>query len=226
MKVLIVLAHPDKRSLNHAILKSTVDYLKEKKHEIKVTDLYEQQWKAGVDSKDILNKGDDSRLFAMRDVGTAYLSGMITEDIKQEQQKIEWADLIIFQFPMWWYSMPALMKGWVDRVFTQNFIYTGEKMFDTAPFAGKKVFIVSTVGVPNGSYTDGQLGSIDSVFFPIQHGIFAFSGFTVLPAIIGYSADSRKSNCFEEITNEIKERIDNIDVVEPLKYQQTYSGPM
>ena len=224
MKVLIIFAHPDKRSLNHAILQSTVDYLKEKKHEVKVTDLYEEQWMAGVDARDFLDKEDGARLFAMRDSGNAYLSGMLSEDIKAEQAKVHWADLIIFQFPMWWYSMPALMKGWVDRVLTKEFSYTGEKMFDTAPLAGKKAFIVSTVGVPKGSYTTGQLGDINDVFFPIQQGTFALIGFKTLPPIIGYMADSRKSNCFGEITQEIRERIHNIDTVEPLKTTGGYSS--
>ncbi|SMN21614.1 similar to Tetrapisispora blattae TBLA_0C01300 hypothetical protein [Tetrapisispora blattae CBS 6284] [Maudiozyma saulgeensis] len=216
MKVLIIYAHPDKQSLNHSMLEFTTNYLKEKNHEVKVTDLYAEQWKAGIDEDDFLNHEKGSRLYAMRDSGSAYLAGMLSEDIKKEQAKLEWAELIIFQFPMWWYSMPALMKGWIDRVLTQNFAYVSGKEFENAPLAGRKAFILSTVGVPEEMFTKGKLGEIDEVFFPIQHGTFSYAGFKVLPAIIGYSADSRRSNCFEKTTEAIKERIDNIENIKPI----------
>ncbi|CAB4255444.1 similar to hypothetical protein KNAG_0E00950 [Kazachstania naganishii CBS 8797] [Maudiozyma barnettii] len=216
MKVLIVFAHPEKQSLNHSLLEVTTNYLKEKNHEVKVVDLYAEHWKAGIDQDDFLNHDRGTRLYAMRDSGSAFSAGMLSEDIKEAQAKLEWADLIIFQFPMWWYSMPALMKGWIDRVLTQNFAYAGGKEFKNAPLAGRKAFIISTVGVTEDYYTKGKLGEIDEVFFPIQHGTFSYAGFKVLPAIIGYNADSRKSNCFEITSKIIKERIDNIDNVKPI----------
>lgn len=223
MKVLIVFAHPDKQSLNHSLLEVTTNYLKEKNHEVKVTDLYAQNFKAGVDGDDFLNHEQGKRLFLMRDGGSAFNAGKLSPDIMEEQAKLSWADLVIFQFPMWWYSMPALMKGWIDRVLTQNFSYTGEQMFETAPLAGKKTFIISTVGVPKESYSKGKLGSISEVFFPIQHGTFELIGLKVLEPIIGYEADSRYSNCFEITSKAIKERIDNIDTIEPMETQSSYN---
>jgi len=47
----------------------------------------------------------------------AYKSGNLIRDISDEIKKVQNADLIIFQFPMYWLSVPAILKGWIDKVF-------------------------------------------------------------------------------------------------------------
>ena len=54
---------------------------------------------------------------------TAAEEGRMASDIKAEHEKIKWADLIIFQFPLHWNAFPAMLKGYVDRVFTENFVF-------------------------------------------------------------------------------------------------------
>ena len=54
----------------------------------------------------------------------AFLEGRMADDIKAEQQKVMEADMIIFQFPMYWMNLPAMLKGYLDRVFTSTFAYT------------------------------------------------------------------------------------------------------
>ena len=53
--------------------------------------------------------------------------GTISEDIKEELRKLEEADLVILQFPMYWFSFPAILKGWIDRVFVYDHVYGGER---------------------------------------------------------------------------------------------------
>ena len=211
MKVLIVYAHPDKQSLNHSLLEVTTKYLKEKNHEVKVTDLYAQNFKAGVDSGDFLNHEEGKRLFLMRDGGSAFDAGKLSPDIMEEQAKLSWADLVIFQFPLWWYSMPAIMKGWMDRVLNKKFAFSKSGDTTTRPLAGKKTFMIVTAGGTADDFSEGGfLGDISHILYPIQKGIFKFIGFNALDPIIGYGADSRKPICFDTTSKLIEERVANL----------------
>ena len=64
--------------------------------------------------------------------------------------KLFWCDALILQFPLWWFSLPAMLKGWVDRVFASGGrIYGGGKWYDRGVFAGKRwrTALVATVNI-------------------------------------------------------------------------------
>ena len=67
-------------------------------------------WKAIADGSDFLNESPGERLFYVHASKTAYAHGSQTTDIAAEQEKLLWADAVIFQFPMWWFSMPAIFS--------------------------------------------------------------------------------------------------------------------
>lgn len=79
--------------------------------------------KASADGDDFQNYNHAKRLFYMKDSGKAFHHGTQTYDITIEQEKQLWADIIIFQFPLWWFGMPAILKGWIDRVYAHGFAY-------------------------------------------------------------------------------------------------------
>ena len=115
-----------------------------------------------------------------------------------EQEKLLWADTVIFQFPLWWYTMPAILKGWVDRVFTHRFAYgVGEhsdtkygERFGEGTLAGRKALLSVTVGGPEAHYAArGINGPIDDLLFPIHHGILYYPGIEALPPFVLYGAD-------------------------------------
>ena len=74
-------------------------------------------------------------------------------DVAAEQQKLIEADVIVLQFPFFWYSMPALMKKWVEDVFIHGFSHgsTGNKLH------GKKLIVSFTYGAPESMYKHGGL---------------------------------------------------------------------
>jgi len=53
----------------------------------------------------------------------AFESGTQSADIAAEQAKLLWTDAVILQFPMWWFSMPAILSGWVEWVYAYGFAY-------------------------------------------------------------------------------------------------------
>lgn len=55
----------------------------------------------------------------------SYKNNILSKEIKSELSKLLWADIIIFQFPLWWSSVPAILKGWFDKVLIYGGIYGG-----------------------------------------------------------------------------------------------------
>lgn len=117
MKVLLVYAHPEPKSLNGSLKNFTIQHLQNAGHEVQISDLYAMDWKAALDANDSKNRLDETYFDASLDSQHAFKNGLQSDDIALEQSKLLWADTVIFQFPLWWFSMPAIMKGWVERVY-------------------------------------------------------------------------------------------------------------
>ena len=103
-------------------------------------------------------------------------------DIQAEMDKLFWCDALILQFPLWWFGLPAILKGWVDRVFASGGrIYGGGMWYDRGVFAGKRAMCALTIGGPPPIYSEhGLNGPIAAILFPINHGMLYFIGFTVI----------------------------------------------
>ncbi|XP_028289837.1 NAD(P)H dehydrogenase [quinone] 1 isoform X3 [Gouania willdenowi] len=114
--------------------------------------------------------------------------GRLSDDIVAEQRKVTEAELIIFQFPLYWFSVPAIMKGWIDRVLAQGFAFSLEKMYDNGIFKDKKAMLSFTTGAIESMFRpDGINGDINVSLWPLQNGILHFCGFQVLAPQIFWS---------------------------------------
>ncbi|MFJ3646390.1 NAD(P)H-dependent oxidoreductase [Streptomyces murinus] len=232
MKVFIVHAHPERRSLNGALTDLAVETLTGAGHEVRVSDLYAMRWKSTVDAADFGPAASDP-LAVVPDSGRAYESGALAADIRAEQEKLRWADTVILQFPLWWYTMPAILKGWVDRVFTYGFGYgVGEHSdtrygdrFGEGALQGKRAMLSLTVGGPEGHYSDrGINGPIDDLLFPIQHGILFHPGMAVLPPFVLYGAGRMSSEDFAAAAERWRERLLSLEETEPVPYRTQNGG--
>lgn len=101
--------------------------------------------------------------------------------IETELCKLEACDLLILQFPLWWFGLPAILKGWVDRVMAMGRTYGYGAIYETGRFRGKRALLSLTTGGPEPAYgADGFNGDIAAILRPIQRGILEFLGFDVL----------------------------------------------
>ncbi|MEV0026812.1 NAD(P)H-dependent oxidoreductase [Streptomyces atroolivaceus] len=232
MKTLIVYAHPEPKSLNGSLKDLAVSTLLNAGHEVRVSDLYAMNWKAVVDATDY---GPDasSPLKIARDSGRSFDAGTLTPDVRAEQEKLLWADMIIFQFPLWWYTMPAILKGWVDRVFTFHFAYgVGEhsdtrygERFGEGTLAGRKAVLSVTVGGLEPHYAArGISGPIDDLLFPIHHGILYYPGIEVLPPFVLYGADRTTTEDYPDIAKAWEQRMLTLESTEPIAFRQQNFG--
>ncbi|WP_405058468.1 NAD(P)H-dependent oxidoreductase [Kribbella sp. NBC_01505] len=230
MKTLIVYAHPEPRSLNGSLKDLAVSTLEGAGHDVLVSDLYAMNWKAAIDAADF---GPCDPLRIPRASGQAFDAGTLTPDVRAEQEKLLWADTVIFQFPLWWYSMPAILKGWVDRVFSFHFAYgVGEhsdtrygERFGEGTLAGRRAMLSVTTGGPESHYAErGINGPIDDLLFPIHHGILYYPGLEVLPPFVLYGTDRLSDEEYPDVAKAWTDRLLTLDSTAPIAFRRQNYG--
>ncbi|KVO48509.1 NAD(P)H dehydrogenase [Burkholderia ubonensis] len=233
MNVLIVYAHPEPRSLNGALRDFAVQRLEAAGHAVQVSDLYAMNWKATLDADDVTDRPPAARFDPSLDSKRAFAQGTQRDDIAREQAKLKWADAVILQFPMWWFSMPAIMKGWVERVYAYGFAYGVGEHSDThwgdrygeGSLAGKRAMLVVTTGGWESHYGPrGINGPIDDVLFPIQHGILYYPGFDVLPPFVIYRSGKMDDARFAQMRDALGERLDSLWATPPIPFRRQNAG--
>lgn len=183
MNILIVHAHPEPKSFNGAMTATAVETLTAEGHRVTVSDLYPMGWSPVLGPGDIEVDRFNPLIFdPSREQEHAVAQGTLAADIRAEQQKVTEADMVIFQFPVWWFSMPAILKGWIDRVFARGFAYSAGRKYGKGHFKGKRAMLALTTGTATTLYEPtGIGGDLLHVLWPIHNGILAYTGFTVLP---------------------------------------------
>lgn len=191
MNILYVYAHPEPRSFNGALKDTAMVTLGKLGHTVKVSNLYAVRWKAILDSQDFRMRQDPYQFNPALEQIHGIQTGSLSPDILEEIERVAWADLIICQFPLWWSSMPAILKGWFDRVFVQGFVVNLEKgqVYERGLLKGKKAMVVVTTGATREMYSpEGVHGDIMHHISLITHNIFEFVGMTPLPSFIVFGA--------------------------------------
>ncbi|HGM5284575.1 NAD(P)H dehydrogenase (quinone) [Serratia sp. BIGb0234] len=232
MNVLIVYAHPEPQSLNGSLKDFSVQRLEAAGHAVQVSDLYAMQWKATLDANDSTAQSGD-RFNPSLDSQQAFAQGLQSKDIELEQEKLLWADTVILQFPLWWFSMPAILKGWVERVYAYGFAYgVGEHSdvrwgdrYGEGTLAGKRAMLIVTTGGWESHYAQrGINGPIDDILFPIQHGILHYPGFEVLPPFVLYRTGRVDEARFAEACNALGQRLDELEQTSPIPFRRQNAG--
>ncbi len=233
MKVLVVYAHPEPRSLNGTLKRFIVDRLGSAGHSVQVSDLYAMNWKASLDSADYPQRESSAPFDPIAESERGYKLGEQSEDISREQQKLLWADTVILQFPLWWFTMPAIMKGWVDRVFAHGFAYgVGEHSdrrwgdrYGEGSMAGKRAMLLVTTGGWESHYGPrGINGPIDDLLFPIHHGVLYYPGFDVLPPFVVYRTSKTDADRVAQIRESLGQRLDTLATATPLPFRRQNDG--
>lgn len=197
MNVFILFAHPEpQQSFNRALLDASVAALEQQGHRVQVSDLYAMNFNPVASAADFSNRRFADRLYYDREQKHALTQGGLAADIQAEIEKILWCDIFIVQFPLYWFSMPAIMKGWFDRVFVNSLIYGAGKRFESGGLAGKKAMVCLTTGAYAPMFqADGLLGNIEVTLWPLHGGIFMYTGMQVLPPFIAWAPAYQQASC-------------------------------
>jgi len=159
MKHLVVYTHPNPESFCHAILDTVLGALAERGDEVVVSDLYQKNFSPVLASSDFI----------------AFGKGETPADILEEQKKIEWADNLIFIYPTWWFNRPAMLQGWIDRVFSHGFAFNEDENGFEALLSGKTSNIFVTYGGREEDVVEA-FGSIDAAVSSMTIGTLGLVG--------------------------------------------------
>ena len=220
--VLIVVAHPNPDSFNQKLSLLAKNVLEKKKYKVNVIDLYDVKFPQADSFDDFTHEFDRSKFNYKKEQEKASLSNTYHPDIAYSQKLITESNLLIFQFPLWWFSMPAILKNWIEKCFGFNFAYNGIKRrwFDRGPFKNKKVLLSITTSGPECLYTDtGINGNIQAVLWPITNGIFNFTGCSVLPPFISWGSDTVNRENKDSLEKKYGDYLNNIDEISSLKFR-------
>jgi len=232
-KILIVHAHPEPKSLTSALKDHAVATLVGQGHEVQVSDLYAAGWKAVADRDDFLQAARPDRLVYGLESGQAYASGGQAADIQAEQAKLLWADAVLFSFPMWWFGMPAILKGWVERVFALGLAYgigahDGERWGDRygeGGLSGRRAMLMVTIGGHEPHYGPrGVNGALDDVLWPIQHGMLFYPGMDVLPPLALYHTHRLTEADWPEVAAALEARLAGLFSDPPIPFRTQNGG--
>jgi NAD(P)H dehydrogenase (quinone) len=228
--VLVIYAHPEPTSVTRQLVDVSVQILQQQGIEVLQSDLYGMGWKAVYDEHDFPTRADPARLSFITESGHAYLNGLQTPDVTLEQRKLLAADVVICHFPLWWFGMPAILKGWIDRVFAYGLAYgykgAGNRYrYGDGAFNGKRALLCVTVGGPEQDYSRrGINGPLEQLLFPITHGTLFFAGFDVLPTFAVYGAGQITADGVAAAKAAWRQRLERVFEDEPIRFRRQNGG--
>lgn len=218
MKVLIVFAHPEPASFGRAMLDRSVQTLCSSGHEVVVSDLYAMNFNPVATGQDFTERRFPQALQYDREQKLSSQRHTFTADIQAEIDKVLACDLLILQFPLWWFSVPAIMKGWIDRVFANGTVYgSGGMRFDNGGLKGRRAMLAFTTGCfPEMMAPDGLLGQRDVILWHLQHGTFGYSGLQVLEPFVGWAIQYTDEAKRRAYLDQYEARLRSIEQDEPM----------
>lgn len=171
---LVVLAHPEEKSLCAAIARSHIDGLTEAGFDVVKADLHKERFDPRMEPQDLAH----------------YRGGSpVPRAIDDEHRRIRDAELISIVFPIYWWSMPGMLKGWVDRVLTNGFAYeTGPDGKVIGLLGDKRVVLLMTASGDEGGYR--KHGYRQAIETQVVEGVFGFCGISKIDARLYFEVES------------------------------------
>ena len=230
MHALVVTAHPSPRSLTAELTRVARSGLEGSGWSVEVSDLYAMGWDPAVRLEDYGDAGRPGGTVSSRS-RQAYGAGMLAPEIVAEQDKLRRADLLVLLFPMWWHGMPAMLKGWFDRVFVNGFAFGLQddaglpRKYGDGGLAGRRVLAVVTAGDRGESFAPrGLNGDLEELFFPFLHGIAWYTGMEPLRPHLVAGVDRPGWDRFDQEVERLRERVAGLGAEEPIRYRALADG--
>ncbi|HZY82843.1 MAG TPA: NAD(P)H-dependent oxidoreductase [Cyclobacteriaceae bacterium] len=178
--ITIVIAHPEKKSFTFALAAETIALLQREQLDYNVSDLYEEKFNPVVEGDEFTNRFSKEYFNVMNEQVYASLTDSLPADIRREHSRLDQSDLVIFHFPFWWWSVPAILKGWFDRVLSKGYAYG-----DVEKLKGKRALMVITAETTGDRFTiDGR--KKHDILYNIEEGVLGYVGMKIIPAFVAH----------------------------------------
>ncbi len=189
MNALIVYASPEPTSFSAALKNVAEETLTGLGHEVTVSDLYAEHFNPVAGRHDFMTVADGDRFHYQQEQLKASHENGFSPELGREQQRVAQAELLVFVYPLWWGGMPAILKGWFDRVMAYGFAYADGKRFDSGFFKGRVgIVALTTGGTPERFSKEGVYGPIEDLLYPHRKAMLEYLGLRVEPSFVAYAA--------------------------------------
>ena len=156
-------------------------------HAVQLSDLYQKGFNPVASAADFSHRANDDYLVYALEQRNAVKTNTLPADIQSELDALKACDLLILNFPMYWFSVPAILKGWIDRVFLSGVVYGGRQFYDRGLMQGKKAMLSFTLGGREHMFGPGSIhGDMNAMLQPLLRGSLGYAGFTVLEPFAAY----------------------------------------
>jgi NAD(P)H dehydrogenase (quinone) len=183
----IVYAHPEPHSFVAAMRDTVRTSLGAHGWEVTLTDLYASGFDPVARGTDFPERENPDYLNYALEQRHAVASDRLAPDIRREVDAVRRADLLVLVFPIFWFSMPAILKGWIDRVFVSGVFYGGKRIYAKGGMAGKRALVAAALGGREHMFGPGALhGELTDMLRPLLQGTLGYTGFTVLQPFFAY----------------------------------------
>ena len=190
MKAHIVLAHPEPKSFNAHLADTACQALIGRGWSVTKSDLYGLGFDPSERTEHYKDRQNSERFNVQAEQRHASKNNSIPPEVQEEIARLDQADLVILQYPMWWHLPPAMLKGWLDRVLVYGEVYRSNYRFENGRFTGKKALLSVTVGTSRETYAyNGRSGDIDLLLWPVNFSL-AYVGFGVLEPHVAYGVEA------------------------------------
>lgn len=219
MKVLLVHAHHEPKSFSSALFRQAERTLAEIGHEVVTSDLYRQGFDPVSDRRNFRSVRDPGFLKQQAEEQHATEVDGFAPELDAEIRKLEACDLLVFSFPLWWFGMPAILKGWVDRAFPMGRIYGGETFYENGLGKARRrgMVLMTTGGGPDAYDGFGVNPPLDHILSPIHHGVFWFNGFLPLDPFVAWGPARISAEERVGYLERLDERLRRIDEEPPIR---------
>lgn len=195
MHSLIVVSHPNRASLTHAVGHQVAEAIRAADGD------------NSAEFADLSAEGFDPR-FSISDIETINRIAAPPASILAEQARIDRADALVLVYPVYWWSMPALLKGWIDRVFAAGWAYDESAEGKLEKKLGRLDVHLVAIGAANAG-TYAKHGYSSAMKTQIDHGIFDYCGARVLSSHLLTVLDAADAPDALAAARRIGERIGN-----------------
>lgn len=154
MKILLVIAHPRSTSLTHAVAEQFAAAARVAGHSVEMADLVKEGFDPVLREEDEPDWSDPDKVYS--------------DAVRREMARIERHDATVMVFPVWWWSMPAILKGWIDRVWNNGWAYGGRT------YPHNRVLMIAVAGGPREGFE--KRGYDTAIFTQLATGILGFCG--------------------------------------------------
>ncbi len=213
MHVHLVHAHPEPASFVAAMRDVICESLVARGDTVTVSDLYAMGFNPVLSAADFGARSRSDYLNCALEQRDGYRSGTLAPDLREEVDKVMRADLLAFTFPVFWFSMPAILKGWIDRVFLSGPFYGGRRIYGRGGLAGKRAIAAISLGGRRHMFGSGAIhgeleGGLLRHFF---QGALGYVGLAVHRPFVAYHVPYVEPDARVRMLEELKSYVATLD---------------